>query len=113
MTRFYANEQFPLPVVVELRRLGHDVVTIQEAGKGGQAVPDHEVLKFSTEDQRILLTFNRKHFKRLHYQNSDHAGIVICTYDPDFQGLAQRIHQALAMVSSPTGQLMQVNRPNR
>ncbi len=40
MARLYANENFPLPVVAELRRLGHDVLTIHETGTGGQAVPD-------------------------------------------------------------------------
>jgi len=39
MARLYANENFPLPVVEELRRLGHDVLTIQETGKAGQSVP--------------------------------------------------------------------------
>jgi hypothetical protein len=36
----YANENFPLLVVEELRRLGHDVITSQDAGNAGQAVPD-------------------------------------------------------------------------
>jgi len=30
VARFYANENFPLPAVEELRRLGNDVLTIQE-----------------------------------------------------------------------------------
>jgi hypothetical protein len=34
MARLYANENFPHPVVDVLRRLGHDVVTIQEADRG-------------------------------------------------------------------------------
>ena len=33
MARLYANENFPFPVVEELRKLGHDVLTIQETGK--------------------------------------------------------------------------------
>jgi len=36
MARLYSNENFPLPVVEELRRLGHDVLTIQETGKAEQ-----------------------------------------------------------------------------
>ena len=44
MAKLYANENFPLPVVEELRRLGHDVLTIQEAGEAGQSVPDEQVL---------------------------------------------------------------------
>jgi len=30
MARLYSNENFPLLVLLELRRLGHDVLTIQE-----------------------------------------------------------------------------------
>jgi uncharacterized protein DUF5615 len=35
MARLYADENFPLPVVEELRRLGHDVLTIYETGQAG------------------------------------------------------------------------------
>jgi len=62
MTRLYANENSPLPVVEELRRLGHDVLTIHETGKAGQSVPDEAVLAFACADRRALLTLNRKHF---------------------------------------------------
>jgi len=34
MNRFLADENLPLPVVAELRSLGYDVITIQEAGRG-------------------------------------------------------------------------------
>jgi hypothetical protein len=50
----YANENFPLPVVDELRRLGHDVLTIQETGKAGQRTTDEEVLEFAIADARDL-----------------------------------------------------------
>jgi len=33
MAKLYSNENFPIPVVVEPRALGHDVVTIQERGR--------------------------------------------------------------------------------
>jgi isochorismate synthase EntC len=32
MARFYANENFALPVVAGLRQMGHDVLTSVEAG---------------------------------------------------------------------------------
>ena len=38
MAKLYANENFPFPVVEELRKLGHDVLTVQESGKAGQAL---------------------------------------------------------------------------
>ncbi len=111
MTRLYSNENFPLPVVVELRHLGHDVMTSLEAGQAGRAVPDETVLAFSHAEGRSLLTLNRKHFIRLHRQETVHSGIIACTYDPNFGDLAQRIHSALAGQNELTGQLIRVNRP--
>ncbi len=113
MARFYANENFPLPVVEELRSLGNDVLTIQDTGKAGQALPDQEVLARARGEDRILLTLNRRHFIRLHEAQPDHAGIVVCTYDPDFRGQALRIHEAVTAVSALRGQLVRVNRPER
>ena len=96
---------------MELRRLGHDVVTMQDAGHAGQAVPDEQVLAFAAADDRAVLTLNRKHFVRLHGERSDHAGIVACTFDPDFAGQARRIDGSIATVSSLKGRLLRVNRP--
>ncbi|MBI4025373.1 MAG: DUF5615 family PIN-like protein [Verrucomicrobia bacterium] len=62
MARFYSNENFPLPVVKELRRLGHDVLTSLDAGNANQRIADAEVLQFASQEGRILLTLNRKHF---------------------------------------------------
>jgi hypothetical protein len=59
MPRLYANENFPLPVVTELRRLGHEVLTIVETGQAGQAVPDEQVLAFAIVEGRAVLTLNR------------------------------------------------------
>ena len=112
MGKLYSNENFPLPVVTELRRLGHDVLTIQETGKADQATTDEEVLAFATTQGRAVLTLNRKHFIRLHRTSSQHAGIVVCTFDADFAGQAQRIHDALELETNPSGKLIRVNRPN-
>jgi hypothetical protein len=111
MARLYANENFPLPSVEELRRLGHDVLTMMEAGQAGQAMPDEAVLAFAREEERALLTLNRKHFIRLHKTRSDHAGIIVCTFDTDFAGLAHRIHTAIASRAPLKGQLIRINRP--
>jgi len=113
VARLYANENFPLPVVAELRRLGHDVMTIQDTGKAGQSVPDEPVLDFAISEGRAVLTLNRKHFINLHEIRPEHAGIIVCTFHRDFAGQAGRIHSVIA---SPTGlhrQLIRVNRPTR
>ena len=110
MARLYADENFPLPVIEELRRLGHDVLTSWEAGNADRALPDEEVLAFATAEQRALLTLNRKHFVRLHHAQPVHAGILVCTFDRDFVDQAARIHSALAERSDVAGQLVRINR---
>jgi Domain of unknown function (DUF5615) len=111
MARLYTNENFPRPAAEELRGLGHDVLTSQEAANAGQAIPDEQVLSFATDQQRAVITLNRKHFLRLHQERPDHAGIVVCTFDPDFSGLAGRIHEALKGLGPLAGTLIRVNRP--
>lgn len=113
MARLYSNENFPLPVVEQLRVLRHDVLTIQETGKADQALPDDEVLKFATAENRAVLTLNRRHFIRLHRERPQHSGIIVCTVDPDFAGQAERIDQAIGAQNSLNGQLLRVNRPSK
>ena len=111
MALLYSNENFPRPVVEELRRLGHDVLTVLEAGKAEQSIGDAEVLAFAKSLGRVVLTLNRKHFIRLHREQPLHAGIIVCTYDPAFAGQAERIHAALQLQPQLSGQLLRVNRP--
>lgn len=111
MARLYSNENFPLQVVDELRRLGHEVLTSQEAGNAGQAVPDEEVLDFARANNRAVLTLNRRHFIRLHQQQPAHEGIIVCTFDPNFIGLAVRIDTALRSHTQLSGQLLRITRP--
>jgi predicted nuclease of predicted toxin-antitoxin system len=71
--RFYANENFPRQAVDALRVLGHDVLTTEEAAKASLSDPD--VLKYASENVRIVLTYNRKDFT--------HASRVDCPADHD------------------------------
>jgi hypothetical protein len=108
---FPGDENFPLPVVEELRRLGHDVVTVADVGKTGQSLPDEAILLLATADVRALLTLNRKHFVRLHASVPHHAGIIVCTLDLDFAGQARRIHAAIEPLTTLAGCL--VREPSR
>jgi len=110
MARLFADENFPLPAVEALRRLGHNVLTLHEAGKAQQSIPDDIVLRMASADGRAILTLNRKHFVQLHAKQPAHAGIVVCTFDSDFEGQAHRIHGALQSLPQLTGQLVRVNR---
>lgn len=112
MAKLYTNENFPFPAAAELRRLGHDVMTVQESRLGGRSVPDDEVLRFAIDHGRTLITLNRRHFVKLHEQTSEHPGIIVCTTDVDFVGLACRIDAAIKQHFPVVGRLIRVNRPD-
>ena len=84
-TRLYANENFPRQVV--------------------------EALRYAITEDRAVVTFNRRHFVRLHTDVPGHRGIIVCTYDPDFAALAARIDAALTGQNDLDRQLVRVNRP--
>jgi predicted nuclease of predicted toxin-antitoxin system len=111
MARLYTNENFPLQVVNLLRTLGHDVLTVQEAGNAGQAIPDEEVLAFAVQHNRAVVTLNRRDFMRLHRANASHFGIIVCTQDEDVVGQAKRIDQAINDANNLSGRIIRVNRP--
>ena len=111
MALLYADEGFPKVVTGRLRQLGHNVLTVQEAGQANQRISDDQVLAFATGQGRAALTVNRGDFIRLHRINPDHAGMIVCTEDLDRQRLATRIHQAIAGEESLFGKLIRVNRP--
>lgn len=112
MAKIYANENFPLPVIEELRRLGHDVLTTYEAGDAGKSILDEHIVAFANAKGRTIVTLNRKHFIRLHKTNPDHAGIIVCTVDIDFIGQANRINSAIESKPKLSGELIRVNRPS-
>ena len=113
MTRLYADEQFPKIVIKLLRALGHDILTVHEAGKANQRIPDEDVLAFAIADNRAVLTINRSEFIRLHNLQPSHAGIIVCTEDLNRQRLATQINEAITNTVDLTSQLIRINRPSK
>lgn len=111
MKRFYADEDFARPVVVALRLLGHDVLTVLEDGRANQEIPDDQVLKRATELERAVLSRNRRDFARLHTMQPEHMGIVLCKHETDFGGQANRIEDAVKPFANLKGQLIRVQKP--
>src|SRR5262245_8930743 len=108
MAALYADEDFDIDVVKELRQLGNDVVTVQERKRKGAS--DQQVLTDAIAEDRAVLTFNRRHFIRLHSRTSQHKGLVVCSRDPDSAALAARIQMSLNILTSLENQLVRVNR---
>src|SRR6266498_639148 len=112
MAALYANENFPFPTVQSLRRLGHQVLTVQDPGTLARAASDEQVLHFASSKKLAVITLNHRHFIRLHAKRPDHEGIIVCTFDPDFDALADRVHNLIISNEPLTGKLLRVNRPS-
>ncbi len=110
MAQLLADENFPAPVT-ELRRLGHDVRTIAEAGRANQRLSDEGVLALAHGERRAVVTLNRRLFARLHATQPDHSGIVVSTPDADLAALAQRIDAQIRSRPNLAGALVRVIRP--
>jgi predicted nuclease of predicted toxin-antitoxin system len=106
MARLYADEQFPRRVVELLRSLGYDVLTVQEADQRG--LSDEAVLAFATQEERAVLTLNRRDFFRLHQLDTNHGGIIACTDDPDRTRMADHIHTTIEAMDSLAGQEVRI-----
>lgn len=110
MAKLYANENFPLEVVQRLRELSHDVLTTHEVGKSNRGIEDDEVLRFAVSEGRCVITINRKDFMRLHRDQPDHAGIIVCTENRDYAVFAEKIDEVIRQAGSIVGKLMRVVR---
>lgn len=107
MVRLYADEQFSR-LVQNLRSLGHDFLTVQEAGNAG--LPDEDVLAFAISENRAVLTINRRDFFQLHELKPDHYGIIACTRDDDIPRLSANINDAISTAEILTGKVIRVYR---
>lgn len=74
--RFYSDEQIDPQIIKELRRLGIEALSCQEANNLGKS--DVEQLNFSTQNDYIIISQDAD-FIDLHYQGFKHKGIVYAT----------------------------------
>ncbi len=109
----YADENFPQPVVLELRNMGVDVLTALEAEQANRSISDLGVLNYADSQGRVVVTLNRRDFRNLHSENTNHSGIIICTDNRNHQELAERIVVAMAENDPLAGKLIRVYRPDR
>ena len=110
MDKLYADENVPKMVISTLRKLGCNVVTAHEAGQANQAITDNALLQFAVDQQRAVLTLNRRDFIALHNSNPSHLGIIICREDRNYSQLAQRIHSQIIANQPIKGKLIRVNK---
>ncbi len=78
--RLYLDEDaMRIATVKALQTQGIDVTTVQDARTSGYE--DADQLRFALEQQRVIYTFNIKHFASLHTllleQGRSHADIIV------------------------------------
>jgi predicted nuclease of predicted toxin-antitoxin system len=81
--KFVVDESTGDSVAAELRRLGHDVLSIQEAFSG---LDDPPILNIAVTEDRIVVT-NDKDFGELVYRSGlPHAGVILFRLDDESAG---------------------------
>ncbi len=87
------------------------MLTAIDASQANQRIEDADVLAFATQAGRALVTYNRRHFIRLHAACSvQHGGIVACTVDVDIGALAERIDREVTRLPALEGCLVRITR---
>lgn len=98
--RLLLDEHYSTEIAEGLRDLGHDALTVAEAGLRGAG--DEELLRFATVERPALLTNNARHFaplaRRLAAGAESHAGIVFSSDSsmPRGKGTVGRYIEALS-----------------
>jgi predicted nuclease of predicted toxin-antitoxin system len=76
--RFYADENFPPLATEVLRRLGANVVTVQDCRKRGH--PDENVISETRKLGRVLITLDRDFLDERRYPIIQCPVIVVCDF---------------------------------
>lgn len=105
-----ADENFSANVNLELKGLGHDLITLSDLGLSDIGYPDAQVLEKATELNRCVLTFNRSDFIKLHNKGNKHAGIVVCTFNSNAKELAEKINAEISEIENLSGRLIRIYR---
>lgn len=111
--RLYSNENFPIAMVEHLRSLDCDVLTSYDADRANQGIPDDEVLRFATEQNRAVITFNRDDFVALHSRGDRHAGIIVCKDNRDYLGQVTILHAYLQEIDLLCDRLIRIKKQNQ
>ena len=98
--KLYFDHDVNLTVLPDLRADGYDVKTTPEAKN--ERASDEKQLDYATREGRVIVTYNRKDFRRLHRRylsrGKEHAGILVSKQLPRDQ-LLLRLQNFLQQVT--------------
>jgi len=96
-------------LVTALRSRGVDVITASDAGMLGYSDADH--LDYATSLERVLYSFNKGDFYRLHIEylteGKSHAGIILASQQ--LYSIGEQMRQLLQLISTKSAEQMQNN----
>ena len=99
-----------------LREVGHDVITVNDAGLTGSR--DTVVLNYAKVENRVLLTLNCRDFQILHQATPNHPGILAVYRDANpannmsFAAIVAAIANLQAVAVPLANQFMPLNQWN-
>ncbi len=115
---FYLDEDVGLTIADGLKEDGHDVVLAVEHGHRSAAHgwDDKSQLLYASGHGRVLVTHNRRHFRKLHarFQRKGmaHAGIILLTSNAKPERIAAGLRrELLAIRGSLSNQVLLVQAP--
>ena len=77
--KFYLDEDVDVGLALVLRAKGHYAETTNEAGN--KSASDESQLIYAMQQEAVLVSHNRRHFRRLHrtwmITEKQHAGIIL------------------------------------
>ena len=99
--RLYLDEDVEVFLADAVRRRGYEVTTTRDCGNLGMS--DLDQIAFARRKGFVILTYNVRHFPRLHYEmlnrNEHHPGFIIARQE-GFTLTLRRLLKLLASVSA-------------
>ena len=99
--KLYLDEDVNINLAVRLGRYGYNVVTTLEVGNLGN--PDEKQLEYAANNGRVILTHNRRDFRRLHRdwirRAQHHCGVIVSVHI-NLEELERRMLNLLRSVSA-------------
>jgi predicted nuclease of predicted toxin-antitoxin system len=95
---------------------GHDVLTVNDVGISG--FPDEQVLDYSRQHNRVIITRNCSDFRELHQADPSHPGILAVYQETDtsknmsYQAIVNAVGNLVAANLDLTGQFIVLNQWN-
>ena len=108
--RLYIDEDAMSRALVQgLLARGVDVITVLDSGMVGE--PDEAQLEYSTNQGRVIYTFNVRDFCKLHTdylaQGKEHAGIIV-VYRQRYS-IGQQLKRLLILIETTPAEAMRNN----